>query len=53
MGFFVQKYINLYLHKITKQNALWQRYTNSRLILGVNRKVIRALLAEAVTKFGV
>jgi hypothetical protein len=22
MGFFVQKYINLYLHKITKQNAI-------------------------------
>jgi hypothetical protein len=25
----IQKYINLYSHKIATQNALWQRYTNS------------------------
>jgi len=43
MGF-IQKYINLYLHKLTTQNALWQRYTNSRLILGV---ITRTLLLIA------
>ena len=49
----VQKYINFYLHKIATQNALWQRYTNSRLFLGVYKKSIRALLAWVVVEVGV
>lgn len=48
----IQKYINLYSHKIAIQNALWQRYKNSRLFLGVNKKVAHDLLAYAIAKFG-
>jgi hypothetical protein len=47
MGF-IQKYINPYLHKINTQTALWQRYTNSRLFLGVSGKVVHNLLAYAM-----
>ena len=47
MGF-IQKYINLYLHKLTTQNALWQRYTNGRLSLGEGSEVRTYLLADAM-----
>jgi len=41
----IQEYINLYLHKrITK--CAWQRYTNSRLILG---EVIRFMMLLSVS----
>ena len=46
MRYIIQKYINLYLHKLTIQNALWLRYTNGRLFLGVIRT--RLLLACAI-----
>jgi len=44
----ILRYINSYLHKIITQNALWQRYTNSRLFLGENNKIRSRLLADAV-----
>ena len=49
----IQRYISLYLYKITTQNAPWQRYINSHLFLGVNRKSIRTLLACAMVEIGV
>ena len=48
-----KNYINLYLHKISTQNALWQRYISSQLFLGVNRKSMCALLACVIVKVGV
>jgi len=44
----IQEYIKLYLHKRITQNALWQRYTNSRLFLGEDNKIRSRLLADAV-----
>lgn len=49
----IQRYINLYLHKINTQNALWQRYTRRLLFLGFDRKCIHVLLAKTTAKFGV
>ena len=49
MSDMIQKYINSYLHKIAIQNALWQRYTNSQLFLGVNKLIRTILLATAIT----
>ena len=43
----IQKYINLYSHKIATQNALWQRYTSSQLSLGIIVKKY-ILLAYAI-----
>jgi hypothetical protein len=44
----VQRYINLYLHKIATQNAPWQRYTSSHLFLGGGSKARTYLLANAM-----
>lgn len=44
----IQKYINFYLHKLITQNAVWHRYTNSLLFLGVNEKATCNLLAGAI-----
>ena len=46
----VQKYINMYLHKITTQNALWQRYTSSQVFLGEVKHGADMVLACAVIK---
>ena len=44
-----KNYINLYLHKISTQNALWQRYTSSQLFLVVDKEILHILLADATT----
>jgi hypothetical protein len=44
----VQKYINLYLHKLTTKIALWQRYISSQLFLGVSEEVAWFWLADAL-----
>ena len=50
MRYIIQKYINLYLHKLTIQNALWLRYTNGRLFLGEVKQEVNVALARAVIK---
>ncbi|MEM3265410.1 MAG: hypothetical protein QXH07_05600 [Thermoplasmata archaeon] len=42
----IQKYINLYLRKITTQTALWQRYTNNLPMLGKWREFILHFLVS-------
>jgi len=44
----IPNYISLYSDNVTTQNALWQRYTNSRLFLGEDNKIRSRLLADAV-----
>ena len=48
MNDIIQKYINFYLHKITIKTALWQRYINSKLVLGEGSKLGSCLLADAI-----